>query len=100
MHGFGPFLFHIRNYALVTLGINSALRISDILSLIFQDVYDFDRGCFKSHILIRECKTGKIKKLLLNGKTLEAFERLFGDRTGIIKQAITFSKAVKGEIDH
>lgn len=67
---------NIRNYALVVLGINSALRISDILSLTWGDVYDYEEGAFKIHIWIEEQKTGKDKKIWLNKNALEGLQRL------------------------
>lgn len=49
-----------RDYMLFLTGINTGLRISDILKLRVSDV----KG--KSHISIKEKKTGKNKRLLLN----------------------------------
>lgn len=49
-----------RNYFLFVMGINTGLRISDLLPLRVQDV----RG--QSHILIKEAKTGKNKRFLIN----------------------------------
>jgi len=57
---------NMRNYALVVLGFNSALRISDILNLTWGDVFDFEEKEFKSHVYVKEKKTGKSKKFLLN----------------------------------
>jgi integrase len=48
---------NIRNYTLIVLGLNSALRISDILNLVWDDVYDFDERIFKTHVSIKEKKT-------------------------------------------
>lgn len=55
-----------RNYLLIVMGLNSALRISDILSLTCGDVYDFNRGRLKTHIVVREHKTGKINRIFIN----------------------------------
>lgn len=52
---------NIRNYALIVLGLNSALRISDMLSLTWGNVFDFEENQFKTHVYIKEKKTGKVK---------------------------------------
>lgn len=61
-----------RNYALIVLGLNSALRISDILELQWKDVYD--RDTFKKHIYVIEKKTKKENILAMNPSSLEALE--------------------------
>ena len=65
----------MRNYALIVLGLNTALRISDILSLTWDDVYDFEERSFKTHVYIKEQKTGKDKKFLLNKNAIEGLLR-------------------------
>ena len=55
-----------RNYALIVLGLNTALRISDILRLHVSDVWDFERSRFKNHIEITEGKTGKQTSVYIN----------------------------------
>jgi integrase len=50
---------NIRDYLLFTLGINSGLRISDLLKLTVEDV-------MKDRITIREKKTGKTKDFPLS----------------------------------
>lgn len=61
-----------RNYALIITGLNSALRISDILHLTCGDVYDFGKKKWKSHITVREQKTGKINRILINEEIQKA----------------------------
>jgi len=51
---------NIRDYLLFVLGINSGLRISDLLKLTVEDVQEKDR------IRIREHKTGKMKDFPLS----------------------------------
>ena len=46
-----------RNYMLLILGLNTALRISDILNLTYGDVFDYQRKEWKSHIVVNEQKT-------------------------------------------
>lgn len=55
-----------RNYALCILGLNTALRISDILRLKWGDVYDFTKKEYLSHISVVEHKTGKTNQIALN----------------------------------
>ena len=50
---------NIRNCALIVLGACCALRISDLISLKWIDVYDEEMGGFRSHITITEKKDGQ-----------------------------------------
>ena len=59
-----------RNYAIIVLGLNTALRISDILSLISEMVYDHNK--VREHIVVKEQKTGKINRILLNREVRKA----------------------------
>lgn len=58
-----------RNYFLFVMGINTGLRISDLLPLKVRDV----KG--KSHLLINEKKTKKRKKFKLNADLREEIAR-------------------------
>ena len=58
-----------RNYLLFVLGINTGLRIGDILKLKVQDVRN------KTHIILKEQKTGKTKKFFINSVLREALDR-------------------------
>jgi integrase len=51
---------NVRDYCLFTLGINSGLRISDLLSLNISDVIG-DSGRVRERITLREQKTNKAK---------------------------------------
>jgi len=63
----------IRNYLLFTIGINTGLRISDLLKLKLSDV--MDHKCkVKDSIYIREKKTGKEKVFRLNKTAKEAIK--------------------------
>ncbi len=57
---------NIRNYTLITLGLNSALRISDLLNLKWKDVYDDETSVFFKHLDLVEMKTGKHQTIRLN----------------------------------
>lgn len=57
---------------MIVLGLHTALRISDILELKWKDVYNFQRNCFKEHILICEKKTGKESIIAINRHVKEA----------------------------
>lgn len=55
---------HYRNYFLFVLGINTGLRISDLLKLRVSDVAG-------THIIITEQKTGKLKRFKINNDLQE-----------------------------
>ncbi len=59
-----------RNYLLFVFGINSNLRIGDMLPLRVQDVWK--RRAVLKHIVLREQKTGKAKKVRLNDSIVAA----------------------------
>jgi integrase len=67
---------NMRNYTLVVLGLNSALRVSDILNLKWGDVFDFEENRFKTHVYVKDKKTGKNKKFLLNQNATGAILKL------------------------
>ena len=75
VHAIENFYFlrnEIRNYVLIVLSINTALRICDLLRLTWDDVYDFDNKRFRVRIDITEQKTGKRKLVTLNCKVISA----------------------------
>lgn len=62
-----------RDYLLFVLGINVALRITDLLSLRSSDVYHPD-GSVKPALYLRERKTGKENKIALSPNAREVLE--------------------------
>ncbi|MBN1181819.1 MAG: tyrosine-type recombinase/integrase [Bacteroidales bacterium] len=67
---------NIRNYLLFVMGINTALRISDLLALKIGDIID-KQGKFKEFIHVREHKTGRNAKIYLNELVNQALEKYF-----------------------
>lgn len=61
---------NMRNYTIIIIGLNTALRISDILNLTCDDIY-LD-GYVREHITVREQKTGKENRILLNREAKSA----------------------------
>lgn len=64
--------YNPRNHTLIVMGIHTALRISDILNLSWNDVFDFERNCYRSHLAIQEHKTGKNTVIAINSHIKEA----------------------------
>lgn len=58
----------IRYYLLFSLGVSSALRISDLLSLKYSDILEED-GTIKERVTKKEQKTGKTKRFLITRKS-------------------------------
>ena len=63
-----------RNELLIVLGLNTALRISDILSLEWDSVYNFEKKEYRNHIIIMEQKTGKVSQIYLNSNVLNTLK--------------------------
>ncbi|KZL88700.1 tyrosine-type recombinase/integrase [Clostridium magnum] len=54
-----------RDYIMFLIGVNTGLRISDILKLRTRDIKD-SKGKIRNHITLQEEKTGKDKKVIIN----------------------------------
>lgn len=63
---------NLRNYTLIVLGLNTALRISDILHLKWKDIFDEKENHVREHLELTEQKTGKQKVLILNDTVCRA----------------------------
>ncbi|MBA7522611.1 Tyrosine recombinase XerD [subsurface metagenome] len=70
-----------RDFLLFTLGINTGLRISDVLKLKVEDVKD-RTGEIKEYLDLNEKKTKKQRLIYLNSEVRNALEYYF-DKTGI-----------------
>lgn len=65
-----------RNYLLITVGLNTAFRISDILKLKWKDVYNTSEKKYKMHIDVQEQKTGKQNMVAINKSEKKALKKL------------------------
>ena len=63
-----------RNYALVVLGVHTALRIIGLLRLRWDDVSDFDNNRVRDSATIIEKKTRKFKTFALNREYSPCFD--------------------------
>ena len=73
---------NLRNYTLIVLGVCTALRIGDLLRLKWEDVYAAPSRGFRSHITIKEKKTGKLKVIALNSQAIRALNLLLPYKKG------------------
>jgi len=62
----------LRNHVLIVITLYTALRISDVLRISWDDVYDFAANKVKKSITIIEKKTGKPKTIALHRAIISA----------------------------
>ena len=67
-----------RDYLIFCLGINTGLRISDIIKLKVKDILNQDRT-IKTHIDIIEEKTNKKKRFKINNSLIEDLKNYIGN---------------------
>lgn len=84
----------LRDYCLFVLGINSGLRISDLLKLCVADI--LDRGKIKERIELREKKTGKFKDFPLSKGTRQALAEYLKSREYQLNEPLFISRTNKG----
>lgn len=63
-----------RNYALIVMGLHTALRISDILNLKWENLYQFEKKRYAGHLFVQEKKTGKTSLIAINDHVTDALE--------------------------
>lgn len=57
-----------RDHLLVSVCLNSALRICDVICLKWTDIFDINKKKFKKYITVNEKKTGKSTTIFINNK--------------------------------
>jgi integrase len=86
-----------RNHCLIVLGICTALRISDLLRLKWDDVYDFALCRVRTQFTVTEKKTGKTKTIALNKNAIRAltlYARQTSERDGFLIENARTGKAI------
>jgi integrase len=86
---------NLRDYCLFTLGINSGLRICDLLNLKIKDVMDKKRK-IKDRITIREQKTGKIKNFPIADTAKKVLMEYLITRDFLLDEPLFLSRKEKG----
>ena len=84
----------LRDYCLFVLGINSGLRISDLLKLRISDISD--KGKIKDRIRLREKKTNKFKDFPLSNSTKSALKEYLKTREYNENEPLFISRKNKG----
>ena len=84
----------LRDYCLFVLGINSGLRISDLLKLIISDVIENKK--LKDRIRLREKKTGKFKEFPLSDNAKSALKEYLKTRDYNENEPLFISRKNKG----
>lgn len=82
-----------RNYLLVSVGLNTALRICDILALKWSDVI-YPNKRIKKYINITEAKTGKNTSIIIN-KSFKSALKLYIKNVGIKGEYLFAGKSFK-----
>ena len=65
-----------RDYTLFVTGINTALRIGDLLQLRWMDIYDSEKNVYRRHIEVYEQKTHKHAEIALNDSCIRSMKLL------------------------
>jgi integrase len=72
---------NLRDWCLFTVGINVALRCSDLLSLTIGDVMD-EKGKIRERIRMRETKNDNLRNIMISPKAAKAIKEYLASRDG------------------
>lgn len=86
----------MRNCCLISFGLYSALRISDMLGLKWKDVYDFEKDKFRERVSLIEQKTQKFKQFALNSNAVN-FLLLYKNSMKDLNEETYIFRSRKGE---
>lgn len=75
-----------RNLFLFTMGINIGVRVSDLLALTWDQIFEADMKTFKENSGKKEKKTGKIKRICPNAAMKKAVE-VYLQQSGVVPEA-------------
>ena len=78
---------------LFRFGLNTGLRISDIIPVKIEDIYK-SKGEFRDHLILNEKKTGKEKKIKINTALRKAIDTYLRNRDGSCSSYLFYS--IKG----
>ncbi len=81
---------NLRNYTMICVGVNTALRIGDILSLQWKDVYNFQKQTFHTHLTHTEAKTGKHTCIAINQNMHHALNLYFQSLPSLLPENYIF----------
>lgn len=84
----------LRNYTMVTLALNTSLRIGDLLQLKWEDVYNFRNNQYKAHIAIQEQKTHKQTMIPLNPEAKDSLTLLKNYTEGLFPELCIFKSRI------
>lgn len=82
---------NLRNFTLISIGLNTALRISDIRLLKWKDVFDFSTMQFREHIVLTEQKTKKVNSIAINHNLRQALSFYQESLSGILPDSYLFT---------
>lgn len=87
----------MRDYLLFMFGVNTGLRIGDIINLRYSDIFD-QKGVFKQYLIIREQKTYKEKKIKLNDSLKKALKSFIKRHPELFEKEFIFASKKGGYI--
>lgn len=85
----------LRDHCLFVLGINSGLRISDLLKMIVGDVVN-EKGKIKDRIAIREKKTSKYKNFPISDTARKSIDQYLQSRKYNLDEPLFLSRKNRG----